>query len=63
MSKNLNQNQKHFDSFHIQLLNQTLNDNSFSDITFNRFVGVGINRFSNKEFGNSSISIESITCK
>ena len=63
MSKNLNQNEKHFKQVQITLPNQTLNDNSFSDITFNNFFGFDIIGISNKAFGNSLKSIKLFWCR
>ena len=66
ISKNLNQNEKHFYYIYITLskaLNRTLNDNSFSDITFSAFSGEGINKISTKAIGKSAESIKKFWCE
>ena len=46
MSKNLNQTEKHFEIVSVMLTsdNETLNDNTFGDITFDTFSGSRVAR-------------------
>ena len=66
-SKNLKENEKHFQKIFIRyskhnLTEATLNDDSFANITFTQFVGEGIKRISNKAFGKSYKTITLFSC-
>lgn len=67
MSNNLAQNEKHFTKITLDVLSSnetasTLTDNSFADITFDQFYGLGINRITNKAFGKTAKTIQEFTC-
>ena len=65
LSKNLNENEKHFKSLFINPgnNNDSLGDNLFADITFDSFSGALITKISDKTFGKTAKTIKSFICE